>query len=181
MDTYYLFLFDGTNWKTYDTANSSIPTNEIENLAIDNNDNVWFYYDDNSGKKQIIKLDVNNQFSVYDSSNTPFMKTDDLGSVDTISTAIEKNYSSSTNNSLINYISYHNGILYSLIPKSNRASISLYDMSGRLLLSKKINQMGGKKEVLMDLNSMNISSGVYLCRINSGSIIETKKFSFNKR
>jgi hypothetical protein len=39
-----IFKFDGSSWTTYNTSNSSIPTNAVASLAFDSNNKLWSCY-----------------------------------------------------------------------------------------------------------------------------------------
>lgn len=61
-----LLRFDGITWSVFDTTNSNIPTNDILDIAIDYENNLWM----GSGEVQGLIMFDNYEWVVYDSSNS---------------------------------------------------------------------------------------------------------------
>jgi ligand-binding sensor domain-containing protein len=61
-----IFHFDGNNWQIFDTLNSNIPNNNIADLTIDSQNNIWIGSHEMNG---LIKFD-RSEWIVFDSTNS---------------------------------------------------------------------------------------------------------------
>jgi len=61
------------------------------------------------------------------------------------------------------------------LPKDAKVTLSIYDVSGRLISTLINNEFRTANYYTVDFNASDLSSGTYFYRINAGSNIETKK------
>ncbi len=73
-----LFCFDGTRWSNYTTSNSSIPSNYVGTVTVDNNDGLWLNcrdprYPDKMGSEFGLGLTLfdGNTWTTYNHNNSP--------------------------------------------------------------------------------------------------------------
>ena len=73
-----LFCFDGTRWSNYTTSNSSIPSNYVGTVTVDNNDVLWLNcrdprYPDKMGSEFGLGLTLfdGNTWTTYNHNNSP--------------------------------------------------------------------------------------------------------------
>ncbi|HBS87634.1 MAG: hypothetical protein A2W91_15330 [Bacteroidetes bacterium GWF2_38_335] len=59
--------------------------------------------------------------------------------------------------------------------ENNTAEIDIFDISGKLLLSKQNDVIPGKNEYLLDISML--SDGIYLCKIKNSNLSKTLKFA----
>ena len=188
--------FDGTKWISYDIYNSDLPSNSVEDLALDNYENLWIatygggaakfdrkdkwilYNQNNSGlpwidvEKIIVDRNNNKWFGVQQSGLTVF---NEEGVI--LSAVVQK--SNQVNNSFSLYQNYPNPfnptttISYQL-PFNSHVTLKVYDILGKELTTL-VNEEKAPGTYRINFNAKDISSGIYFYQLKVGNFIETKK------
>jgi ligand-binding sensor domain-containing protein len=181
---YGLTKFDGVTWITYNIDNSGIPSNSILDIAVDKNDDLWLA---TVGRVGVTKFDGTN-WETYniDNSGIAFdevskitfdyyrgrvwfnhlysggLSTAKFNSATDISTLADGKAEGFTvyPNPAVSHLSLHfNGI--------TPETITIYDISGKIIASRKANL---NTELPIPLSELNISSsGLYLIKITDQS------------
>ena len=188
--------YDGTKWESYDIYNSDLPSNSVEDLALDNYENLWIatygggaakfdrkdkwilYNQNNSGlpwidvEKIIVDRNNNKWFGVQQSGLTVF---NEEGVI--LSAVVQK--SNQVNNSFSLYQNYPNPfnptttISYQL-PFNSHVTLKVYDILGKELTTL-VNEEKAPGTYRINFNAKDISSGIYFYQLKVGNFIETKK------
>lgn len=151
-----LYKFDGISWTVIDTSNSEIPSNFLEHICIDKNNNKWMYCTKSDGNFGAIA--VFNENGISSSVENPFLE---LPSEIELYQNYPNPFNSRTN---IKYV----------IPKSGLTTLKIYDVLGNeiAVLVEEYKNSGTYEAVF---NASYFPSGVYFYRLHAGDFIETKK------
>ena len=189
-----LVMFDGSEWKTWSTSNSGIPSDNVYCVAIDDSSNKWI-----GTHKGLAEFDGKN-WQVWDTTNSP-LRSDDICDIvidnhnnkwiadriggvyvfnqngitavnaRSLSASLPHGYSLSQN--FPNPFNPTTTISYD-IPRPCYVRIDIYDVLGQ-----QVNTLvdgtktPGSYHVTFD--ATNLPSGVYYYRLQAGTFTETKK------
>ncbi len=67
-------------------------------------------------------------------------------------------------------------IAYTMDNDVETADLSIVDMNGKLITTQKLSNNHGFNHVMIDLTSMNLSTGIYIARVQVGNAMSNQKF-----
>jgi hypothetical protein len=186
-----LAKFDGTNWTIYNKLNSGLPSDSIFCIAIDDEGNKWM-----GTQFGLVKFD-GTDWTVFNTENSgifdnfvPYIGIDDngnkwIGNLYKISiynengvVSVEENSNLSTTEFLLsqNYPNPFNpstAINYQ-IPEESLVQIKVYDVMGREI-KELVNEQKKAGFYRINFDGSNLSSGMYLYRIDAGKFSSVRK------
>jgi ligand-binding sensor domain-containing protein len=195
-----LSRYNGQDWEIYTTNNSTIPNNSIRDVYADNKNNIWLTSWWNTG---LAKYN-GNEWKYYNNYDTwtgsygisvseivssengdLFLATSDNGlgifNEDTIVSAENQPL---TEDIPINLEAYPNpfnsstNIVY-ILPETDKIELSIYDILGRRI-KQIFNGVSPKGKHVIQINSSELSSGVYICKLNYKQKISARKIMLIK-
>lgn len=146
-----LISFGNGKWEQYNVNNSNIPDDFVQDVAVDKFGNKWI-------------ATLNGGLAVYKKGG--------------IISSVKENYKSNDYefHLLNNYPNPFNSstIIYYSIPITSFVNIKVYDILGKEITTLvNENKLPGNYQI--NFYSSNLSSGVYLCKMESNNYIKTKK------
>lgn len=60
------------------------------------------------------------------------------------------------------------------MPQAESVTVGLYDISGRLVLSKRVDLSTGEQETALEVS--NLAKGIYTVQVEAGGLVQSKQF-----
>jgi ligand-binding sensor domain-containing protein len=186
-----LAKFDGETWSVYNKSNSGLPNDSINCITIDSNRNKWlgtqsglvkFNGDEwnlftstspDGYSKEVYAIAIDENGNKWIGTNAGIAAFNETGivsveeDIDLAPTefSLSQNYPNPFNPSTtINY----------KIPEESHVQIKVYDVMGREI-KELVNDQKKAGSYRINFDGSNLSSGVYLCKINAGRFSGTRK------
>jgi hypothetical protein len=148
-----LALFDEIDWKVYNTSNSGLPVNQVPSIAIDGNENKWIGTFGGGlavyKKGGIVSIERNSTSPKF--SPTKYRLGQNFPNPFNPSTKIKFE-----------------------LPKPETVKIEIYNIIGQKIETL-LNQPMPEGYHEVTFNAQNLSSGIYLYRVEAGALQDVKK------
>ena len=176
-----LITFDGTDWEVYDTSNSEIPPNAVQNVTVEQTNIIWLSTSSGLTRFDGVNWETfNKENSILPSKTINSILIEENG---TKWVGTDKGLTSFTGNTLNTFKEQYSGVQFNLFPNPANdfvtlkmpldfigSTIEVFNIQGKVMKSVRMTNNNYK------MDTSDLASGMYFIRLQTRNGMAIKKF-----